>query len=118
MSRFYGSLFDVIDLMFDPNPTNQKYRKYWSYPNSYTLNKTDDDHVFTVDLPGHSKEDVKVTFKEDGRELKIESKNFSRVWTLAEHTIVKEAEMKDGRLTITLKEDLPPEKEATVIELK
>ncbi len=117
MRTYYNGLFDLVDSIFDFTPSTLT-RGMYSYPYGYKLKNTDDGQIFTLDLPGQSKEDVKVTYKDDDRELRIEATDYSRSWTLPKHTVISDAEMKDGRLTLTLKEDLPPEKEVKLIELK
>jgi molecular chaperone IbpA len=47
----------------------------------------------------------------------LSSRNFERSWQLAEHMIVKGAEMKDGILTINLEYVIPEEKKARIIDV-
>lgn len=121
--RTQYNLFDLVDSIFDFNPSNKMFRRAWSSPCRYVydsrLKKADEDgKVYTLDLPGQSKEDVKVTFKEGERLLSIEAKDYSHSWTLPQHMVIEDAEMLHGRLTLKFKEDLPPEAEPKLIELK
>lgn len=47
----------------------------------------------------------------------LSSRDFERSWQLAEHMVVKGAEIKDGVLTISLEYVLPEEKKARVIDI-
>jgi molecular chaperone IbpA len=47
----------------------------------------------------------------------LSSRNFERSWQLAEHMVVKGAEIKDGILTINLEYVIPEEKKARVIDI-
>ena len=47
----------------------------------------------------------------------LSSRSFERSWQLAEHMVVKGAEIKDGILTISLEYIIPEEKKARVIDI-
>ncbi len=47
----------------------------------------------------------------------LSSRDFERSWQLAEHMVVKGAEIKDGILTISLEYVIPEEKKARVIDI-
>lgn len=47
----------------------------------------------------------------------LSSRDFERSWQLAEHMVVKNAEIKDGVLTIALEYIIPEEKKARVIDI-
>ena len=83
-------------------------------------------------LAGYKKENVTVSVEDGALSIEgkcdnseknhlhkgISTKRFKRVFSLGEHVEVKSAELKDGLLTVSLEEILPPEKQPKVIEVQ
>ena len=98
----------------------------------YNISQEDDQIFVEMAVAGYKKDNVSVVV-EDGilviegasekkpRDFKhkgISTKRFKRSFSLGEYVEVKSAELKDGILTISLEEVLPPEKQPTVIDIK
>ncbi len=96
----------------------------------------DDKHTYVeMALAGYSKKNINVVVEDkvltiegstDNAPLSerqdihkgIASRRFKRSFSLGEHVEVNSAELKDGLLTVTIEEVLPPEKQPKVIEIK
>ena len=102
-----------------------------TYP-PYNVLKNGDEHVLELAVAGFSKKDITITVKEltltvEGKLSDAETnyvhkgiagREFSQNFALAEYVVVKGAELKDGLLRITLKQELPEEKKPKTITIK
>jgi len=119
-----------FDDLFDTFNTVSQSTKASGYP-PYNIFKYKDNYVLEVAVAGFSKEDISVTVKEltltvEGVKLPsvdeyvhkgIANRDFKQEFVLAEYVVVKEAELKDGMLRITLEQELPEEKKPKVIKI-
>ena len=96
----------------------------------------DGDYNYTIEmaLAGYSKKDIEVEVAEgvltvksikdvtDGNEGKIYSgianRQFTRKFTISDDIVVKDGELKDGMLRITLERVIPEEKKPRMITIK
>ena len=130
----FDSMFDNFERMFEDDFFNTSP----SYPAYDIVKKKDNHYDVEVALAGFNKKDIKVSY-EDGL-LSIESvKNdktnekdengdvihkgiakryFKRTFSIADNTEVKDAELKDGLLTIACKRIVPDYKKKKLIEIK
>ena len=94
------------------------------------------DYIYTIEmaLAGFSKNDIVVEVAEgvlevksikddtDGKDSKlytgIANRQFTRKFTLSDDIIVKDGELKDGMLRITLERVIPEEKKPRLIDIK
>tara|TARA_A100001011_G_scaffold399535_1_gene508663 strand:+ start:2361 stop:2807 length:447 start_codon:yes stop_codon:yes gene_type:complete len=130
----FDSAFDLFEQMFrgDLHQTHQQ----GNYP-PYNIEKTGD---FTYDiqlaLAGFTKKDVSVKYADN--ELTISSnhekwdddkkqslvhqgiskRKFTRTFTLADDIEIKEAELKDGLLTVSLEKIIPDNKKPRTIKIQ
>lgn len=117
MSRLFNRLANAEQSNFPP----------------YNIVNKDGSIFVELALAGYNKEDVEVVVEDgilsiegssnsdrdgDFHHKGIASRRFKRAFSLGEHIEVQSAELKDGLLTITLQEVLPPEKQPKVIEVK
>ena len=101
------------------------------YP-PYNIYKDEDTYVLELAVAGFAKEDITISVKElqltvEG-ELEasdqepihkgIATRDFKQDFVLAEYVVVKGAELKDGLLRITLKQELPEELQPKIIKIK
>jgi molecular chaperone IbpA len=100
------------------------------YP-PYNIIKKDDSYILEIAVAGFAKEDITITVKElqltvEGRleaseeeavYKGIATRDFKQNFVLAEYVVVDGAELKDGMLRITLKQELPEEKKPKVITI-
>jgi len=123
----FDDFFDIVDRFWDT--------KVPSFP-PYNVRKKDNVTYLDVAVAGYTDKDLSVTVK-DGR-LTITSdkkqetqentgdyvyqgvarRSFSLSFILGDHTEVKDANMKDGMLTVELETNVPEEKQTKVIEIK
>ena len=123
-----------FDDIFDQLSSMSKYvNDIPNYP-PYNIKKVGKDkYQLDMALAGFTKEDVKVetgdnvltisassSDKEDDSFVHkgIAKRAFKRQWTLAEHLEVKDAQLKDGVLTVDMKLNLPEEKKPRTIKIK
>jgi len=123
-----------FDDIFDQLSSMSKYvNDIPNYP-PYNIKKVGKDkYQLDMALAGFTKEDVKVetgdnvltisassSDKEDDSFVHkgIARRAFKRQWTLAEHLEVKDAQLKDGVLTVDMKLNLPEEKKPRTIKIK
>ena len=96
----------------------------------------DGDYNYTIEmaLAGYSKKDIEVEVAEgvltvksikdvtDGDDSKIYSgianRQFTRKFTISDDIVVKDGELKDGMLRITLERVIPEEKKPRMIDIK
>ena len=100
------------------------------YP-PYNIYKNKDSYVLELALAGFAKEDITITVKELTLTVQgelgvseeepihkgIATRDFKQDFVLAEYVVVKNAELKDGLLRITLVQELPEEKQPKVIKI-
>jgi|TARA_R100001510_G_C7655668_1_gene214965 molecular chaperone IbpA len=116
----FDSLFDELE---NYKPIN--------YP-PYNISKIKDgEYKVEMAVAGFTKQDITVTVKENilavkGKKEKSESdflykgigeRSFSQNFRLAEFMYIDKAELKDGILRITLKQELPEEKKEKTIKI-
>lgn len=119
-----------FDPLFDTFKEVSSTVKAAGYP-PYNIYKNKDSYVLELAVAGFAKEDITISVKEltltvegeleaSGEEAihkGIASRDFKQDFVLAEYVIVKDAELKDGLLRITLTQELPEEKKAKIIEI-
>ena len=102
-----------------------------SYP-PYNIRENGEETILELAVAGFSKEDIIITVQElelrvDGKINKapgeytykgIAGREFSQRFALAEYVVVQSAELKDGMLLITLKQELPEEKKPILITVR
>lgn len=93
-----------------------------------------DSYIIEVAVAGFAKEELSIEFKDsvlkvEGKKLTetrdiqdfvhkgISERNFVRSWTLGEHVKVKEAEIVNGLLQISLEREVPEEEKPQVIKI-
>ena len=120
-----------FDPMFETLKSIALEARTSTYP-PYNVLKDGDEHVLELAVAGFSKKDINITVKEltltvEGKisdpetnyvHKGIAGREFSQNFALAEYVVVKGAELKDGLLRITLKQELPEEKKPKVITVK
>ena len=91
------------------SPFFYQYPRY--YP-EYRIYRIDaDNHRISVKVPGFSEKELSITV--EGETLKItgqqsdENESFAHSFTLPEHTEIKEAQLKNGILTLDLTRIIP-----------
>jgi len=102
------------------------------------IKKNEHQYQIQLALAGFSKEDIEVEVKEnvlsirskdkpeedveteDGNVIHkgIAKRHFERTFTIADDTVVKGAELKDGLLSVELERIIPEEKKAKLIDIK
>ena len=126
--------FDRWAIGFDPLFDTFKHvsanTKTAGYP-PYNIFKSKDNYVLEIAVAGFAKEDIKITVQEltltvEGSSMPsvdqyvhkgIAARDFKQDFVLAEYVVVNGAELKDGMLRITLKQELPEAKKAKTIEI-
>jgi len=108
-----------------------------TFPAYDIIKKNDHQYQIQLALAGFSKDDIEVESKENMLTIKsadkkeetvtedgdivhkgIAKRHFERTFTIADDTVVKSAELKDGLLRIDLERIIPEEKKARTIEIK
>ena len=128
----FDSIFDEFDRMLE---SSERYST--NYP-PYNIHKIDE-NVFKIEvaLAGYSKEDIEVELKDNNLTVRnkpkekvvnqngegvihkgISTRQFERAFTISEDIKVKDAELKNGLLTIDLERIVPEEKKARLISIK
>ena len=120
----FDSIFDEFDRMLE---STERYSS--NYP-PYNINKlNDNDYKIEVALAGYSKDDIELELKENTLTVRNKSKEkvingesngiihkgistrqFERSFTLSEDIKVKNAELKNGLLSVSLERIIPEEK--------
>ena len=128
----FDSIFDEFDRMLE---STERYST--NYP-PYNIKKVNDtDYRIEVALAGYDKDDIEVELKDSAltvrnktREQTIDEKGngvihkgistrqFERAFTISEDIKVKDAELKNGLLTIDLERIIPDEKKPRLIDIK
>ena len=108
-----------------------------TFPAYDIIKKNDHQYQIQLALAGFSKDDIEVESKENMLTIKsadkkeetvtedgdivhkgIAKRHFERTFTIADDTVVKSAELKDGLLRIDLERIIPEEKKARTIKIK
>tara|TARA_Y100001970_G_C14236147_1_gene861914 strand:- start:2364 stop:2837 length:474 start_codon:yes stop_codon:yes gene_type:complete len=121
----FDSIFDRLFDDYDRNSNNSGFPPY-------NIRKEQDD-LYTIEMAvaGFSKEDLEAevkdsiltvrskTEKEEGEYLHrgIAKRSFSRSFTLSDDMVVKDADLVNGMLTISLERIIPEEKKPRMIEI-
>ena len=125
----FDDVFDHFERMFDSDVSVVNYPPYnivKTGPEKYDIE---------VALAGYSKDDIRVDYSENQLTIKsvkedkkgeedgvlhkgIPKRFFSRTFTIADDVEVKDAELKDGLLKVSLKRIVPEGKEARQISIK
>jgi molecular chaperone IbpA len=126
--------FDRWAIGFDPLFDTFKHVsanvKTAGYP-PYNIFKSKDNYVLEIAVAGFAKEDIKISVQEltltvEGSSMPsvdqyvhkgIATRDFKQDFVLAEYVVVDGADLKDGMLRILLKQELPEEKKAKIIEI-
>ena len=128
----FDSIFDEFDRMLE---STERYST--NYP-PYNIKRVNDtDYRIEVALAGYSKDDIEVELKDSALTVRNKSKEqtvdekgngvihkgistrqFERAFTISEDIKVKDAELKNGLLTIELERIIPDEKKPRLIEIK
>ena len=128
----FDSIFDEFDRMLE---STERYST--NYP-PYNIKRVNDtDYRIEVALAGYSKDDIEVELKDSALTVRNKSKEqtvdekgngvihkgistrqFERAFTISEDIKVKDAELKNGLLTIELERIIPDEKKPRMIEIK
>lgn len=127
----FDSIFDEFDRMLE---STERYSP--NYP-PYNIKRVNDtDYRIEVALAGYSKEDIEVELKDNALTVRnktkeqtidekgngvihkgISTRQFERAFTISEDIKVRDAELKNGLLTIDLKRIIPEEKKSRLIEI-
>lgn len=128
----FDSIFDEFDRMLE---STERYST--NYP-PYNIKRVNDtDYRIEVALAGYSKDDIEVELKDSALTIRnktkeqtvdekgngiihkgISTRQFERAFTISEDIKVKDAELKNGLLTIDLERIIPDEKKSRLIEIK
>ena len=128
----FDSIFDEFDRMLE---STERYST--NYP-PYNIKRVNDtDYRIEVALAGYSKDDIEVELKDSALTVRNKSKEqtvdekgngvihkgistrqFERAFTISEDIKVKDAELKNGLLTIDLERIIPDEKKPRLIDIK
>ena len=129
----FDSIFDHFERMFDDDfrfPTV-------NYP-PYNIKRVNDtNYRIEVALAGYDKDDIEVELKDSALTVRnktkeqsidekgngvihkgISTRQFERAFTISEDIKVKDAELKNGLLTIDLERIIPDEKKPRLIDIK
>ena len=128
----FDSIFDEFDRMLE---STERYST--NYP-PYNIKRVNDtDYIIEVALAGYDKDDIEVELKDSALTVRnktkeqtidekgngvihkgISTRQFERAFTISEDIKVKDAELKNGLLTIDLERIIPDEKKSRLIEIK
>ena len=128
----FDSIFDEFDRMLE---STERYNTNYPPQTSHRI----DDHNYRIEvaLAGYSKDDIEIELKENNLTVRnqpkekvvnengngvihkgISTRQFERSFTISEDIKVKDAELKNGLLTIDLERIIPEEKKARLISIK
>ena len=127
----FDSIFEEFDRMLESSERhNSNYPPY----NIHKLN--DNDYKIEVALAGYSKDDIELELKESTLTVRnkqkekvingesngvihkgISTRQFERSFTISEDIKVKNAELKNGLLNISLERIIPEEKKSRLINI-
>ena len=125
----FDSIFDEFDRMLE---STERYST--NYP-PYNIKRVNDtDYRIEVALAGYSKDDIEVELKDSTLTVRnrskeqtidekgngvihkgISTRQFERAFTISDDIKVKDAELKNGLLTIDLEREIPEEKKPRLI---
>ena len=128
----FDSIFDEFDRMLE---STERYST--NYP-PYNIKRVNDtDYKIEVALAGYAKDDIEVELKDSALTVRnktkeqtidekgngvihkgISTRQFERAFTISEDIKVKDAELKNGLLTIDLERIIPDEKKPRLIDIK
>ena len=128
----FDSIFDEFDRMLE---STERYST--NYP-PYNIKRVNDtDYRIEVALAGYDKDDIEVELKDSALTVRnktkeqtidekgngvihkgISTRQFERAFTISEDIKVKDAELKNGLLTINLELIIPDEKKPRLIDIK
>ena len=132
----FDNAFDTWDRFFtdDFNLTSTVTSSFPAYD---IIKKNDHQYQIQLALAGFSKDDIEVEVKENTLSIRsvdkkeevetdegdvihkgIAKRHFERTFTIADDTVVKGAELKDGLLSVELERVIPEEKKAKLIDIK
>ena len=123
-----------FDRMFDTFESRFANQMATNYPPHNLVRTGDYTYTIEIAVAGFKRSEISVEVEQEILTVKgekadetpsehqylhrgLSSRNFNRSWQLAEHMVVKGAEIKDGVLTINLEYVLPEEKKARVIDI-
>jgi molecular chaperone IbpA len=124
----FDTMFDQLERRFANQVQN-------NYPPHNVIRYTENTYAIEIAVAGFAKSEVSVsleanelTIKGEKPEAEVEneyqylhrglaSRNFIKVFPLAEHIKVKGAEIKDGILTVNLEREIPEELKPRIIEV-
>ena len=128
----FDSIFDEFDRMLE---STERYSSNYPPYNIKRINDTD--YRIEVALAGYSKDDIEVELKDSALTVRnktkeqtidekgngvihkgISTRQFERAFTISEDIKVKNAELKNGLLTIDLERIIPDEKKPRLIDIK
>ena len=128
----FDSIFDEFDRMLE---STERYSSNYPPYNIKRINDTD--YRIEVALAGYSKDDIEVELKDSALTIRnkakeqtidekdngvihkgISTRQFERAFTISEDIKVKNAELKNGLLTIDLERIIPDEKKPRLIDIK
>ena len=128
----FDSIFEEFDRMLE---SSDRYSS--NYP-PYNINKlSENDYKIEVSLAGYSKDDIELELKENTLTVRnknkekvingennglihkgISTRQIERSFTISEDIKVKNADLRNGLLNITLERIIPEEKKSRLIEIK
>ena len=128
----FDSIFDEFDRMLE---STERYST--NYP-PYNIKRVNDtNYRIEVALAGYDKDDIEVELKDSALTVRnktkeqsidekgngvihkgISTRQFERAFTISEDIKVKDAELRNGLLTIDLERIIPDEKKPRLIDIK
>jgi len=127
-----------FDRMFDSLTSASGFTQQTNYPPYNIIKKSDTEFLIEVAVAGFSKKDVEVRMSENRLNISsidlrtsemdmddteylhkgISARSFKRAFTLSDDVVVKEANMENGILSISMERVIPEDKEPRTIEIK
>ena len=127
----FDSIFEEFDRMLD---SSERYNSNYPPYNIHKLNETD--YKIEIALAGYSKDDIELGLKENTLTVRnktkekiinengngvihkgISTRQFERSFTISEDIKVKNADLKNGLLSIDLERIVPEEKKPRLINI-
>ena len=124
-----------FDRLFDTFESRFANQLSTNYPPHNVVKVGDNHYAIEIAVAGFKKHEINVEVEQEVLTVRgenetpnesttrqylhrgLSSRSFERSWQLAEHMVVKGAEIKDGILTITLEYVIPEDKKARVIDI-
>tara|TARA_B100000497_G_scaffold115684_1_gene139427 strand:+ start:1563 stop:1997 length:435 start_codon:yes stop_codon:yes gene_type:complete len=125
-----------FDRMFDSLTSASGYTQQTNYPPYNIIKKSDTEFLIEVAIAGFSKDDVEVRMMENRLNISsidlktsemdnteylhkgISARSFKRAFTLSDDVVVKEANMENGILSISMERVIPEDKKPRTIKIK